>query len=264
VELDFDASIGGTQIPGGTARSYPLIIGGKTFMPGFEEQLLGLMPGMTKAFTITAPADYADATLAGKTIDFSVTLRRVQAVLKPAADDAFAQSLGKFPSLEALRGSIRDHLATEKQEKERERNQLAILDAIIAGSSVPAPQRLVDEELDAMIQRFAADLAERGLELPLYLARLKKTQESLRADWTPEASRQVRIMLVLREVAKAQSITAQPAEVDALMASVLQAMVRAGQQQDQVDPERLRLSLAQRIVRDKTLGYLERTCATVG
>jgi trigger factor len=262
VELDFDASIGGTQIPGGTARNYPLILGGKTFMPGFEEQVLGLTPGMAKQFTLTAPAGYADATLAGKTIDFSVTVRRVQAVLKPVADDAFAQSLGKFASLAALRGSIRDHLTAEKQAKEHERTQLAILDAVIAGSSVPAPSALVDEELDAMIQRFAEDIAERGLELPLYLARLNKTQESLRADWKPEAQRQVRIMLVLREIAKQQRITAGDEELEALTAQVVQAMTRSGQPQESLDPDRLRLSLTQRLIRDKTLDYLERTCAT--
>lgn len=262
VEIDIDASIGGIPVSGGSARNHALIIGGKTFLEGFEEQLVGLSSGMAKSFALTAPEGYPDQQLAGKTIEFAVTMKRVQAVLKPAADDAFAKTLGDFGSLGELRNSIRDHLIREQQVKERQRLQLAILDGIIGASTVPAPAVMVTEELDGMITRFADDLAQRNLELPLYLARIGKTQEQLRDDWKSEAERQVRIRLILRAVTKRESISVAPDELNALAANIIQAMTRAGQPPEQLDPDRLQQTLAQRLLRDKALDFLERTCAT--
>lgn len=262
VEVDFDVTLDGKPIEGGSSRNHPLIIGGKNFMPGFEEALVGLAAGDSKQFSLVAPDDYYEPKLAGKKVDFSVTVRRVQAVLKPEADDAFAKGLGQFESIEQLKDNLRRGIATEKQGKEKQRLRLEILDAIIAACSVPAPEELVTGELDDMVQRFSDDLKSRGIELPMYLARLKKTEEALRKDWKPEAERQVRIMLVLRAVAKDKGLTVLPEELEEAVRATIGELMKTGQlQEDQVDPERIRSALAQRILTDKTLAYLEDTCA---
>jgi trigger factor len=263
VEVDFDASIAGTPIEGGSSRNHPLVIGGKSFMPGFEDALIGLVPGESKQFTLTAPDDYYEPTVAGKRVDFSVTMRRVQSVLKPAADDAFAKSLGGFGGLEALRVSLREGIANEKRAKEKQRVRLAILDAIIEQSSVPAPESLVKSELDDMVHRFGHDLQGRGIELSMYLARMKKTEDDLRKDWHAEAQRQVRITLVLRTTARQKSITVTPEEVDAALNDTIAELIKQGQvTEDQVDPQRIRGALQERMLTDRTLEFLEGTCAT--
>ncbi len=263
VEVDFDASINGTPIEGGSSRNHPLVIGGKSFMPGFEEELVGLTAGQTKQFSLTAPADYYESAVAGKHVDFSVTVRRVQTVLKPIADDAFAKSLGNFTLMEQLRVSLREGIVNEKRAKEKQRVRLAILDAIIATSSVPAPDALVKSELDDMVHRFGHDLQGRGIELSMYLARMKKTEDDLRKDWNAEAQRQVRITLVLRTTAKQKSITVSPDEVEAALNEAIGELIRQGQAtEEQVDPQRIRNALHERMLTDRTLDFLEGACAT--
>ena len=237
VEVDFDASMNGTPIEGGSSRNHPLVIGGKSFMPGFEEELTGLKAGESRQFTLTAPADYYEPMLAGKRVDFSVIMRRVQSVLKPAADEAFAKSLGNFTGIEQLRVSLREGIANEKRAKEKQRVRLAILDAIIEKTSVPAPESLVKSELDDMVHRFGHDLQSKGIELSMYLARMKKTEDDLRKDWHAEAQRQVRITLVLRTTAKQKSIVVSPDEVEAALNEAIGELIRQGQvTEDQVDP----------------------------
>ncbi len=261
VEVDFDAFVDGAAIDGGSSRNHPLVIGGKTFMPGFEEELVGLASDMSKEFSLTAPADYYEPKLAGKKVDFKVTVKKVQAMLKPAADDELAKSLGQFADLAALRASLQQGLTREKEAREQQRVRLAILDDIIAKASVPAPDDMVDAELGDMVHRFEHDLRSRGIELPMYLARLNKTEEQLKADWRLEAQRQVRIMLVLRQFAKDRTIDVDPAELELAFTETVAQIIKSGQAtEEQVDAERIRKAIAERLLRDKVLQELERAC----
>ncbi|MCC6934514.1 MAG: trigger factor [Candidatus Yanofskybacteria bacterium] len=263
VEVDFDASVGGAVVEGGSSRNHPLVIGGKSFMPGFEDELVGLAPGQEKRFTIIAPADYYEPKLAGKNVDFTVTMRRVQSVLKPAADDAFAKSLGRFNAIEELRANVREGLMNEKRASEQRRIRLAILDAMAAAVSVPAPAEMVTSELDDMIHRFRHDLQNQGIDLSMYLARMKKTEDELRRDWTPEAQRQVRMTLLIRATAKEKSIVVSPEELDVAMNGVIAEMVRQGRAtESQADPQRIRTALLDRMLTDRALEFLEGVCAT--
>lgn len=262
IEIDFDASVSGIPVEGGSSRNHPLVIGGKSFMPGFEDELVGLTPGMTKEFSLSAPADYYEASIAGKNVDFKVTVHRVQAVLKPAADDAFAKSLGKFENLGQLRESLRQGITNEKSIKERQRLRLAILDAIIAQGTVPAPDQMVAAELEDMVHRFSHDLRGQGIELPMYLARLNKTEEQLKNDWRAEGQRQVRIMLVLRQAAKDNGLAIGAGELDAAMNETITELIKSGQATEaQIDPERIRGALTERMIREKVLMFLEEACA---
>lgn len=261
VEVDFDALHNGVLIEGGSNRNHPLVIGGESFMPGFEDELVGLAVGQTKQFSLVAPKEYHAKEIAGKKLDFSVTMRKVQAVLKPTLDDAFATSVGEFTDLAQLRMHLRNTIADDRRAKEQQRIRLAILDAIIDRATVPAPDEMVREELDDMIHRFQHDLQHRGIELSMYLARLKKTEDDMRRDWKPEAERQVRILLVLRAVAKQKSITVSPEELEAAFNEVIGQLVQQGQAPaEQTDPERLRGALRERMLTDRALDFLEGVC----
>jgi trigger factor len=259
--VDFDASLDGSPLDGGSSRNHPLIIGGKSFMPGFEEELVGLAAGMSKEFSLTAPADYYEPKLAGKRVEFTVTLKRVQAVLKPAVDDAFARTIGQFADLAALRASITAGIRKEKEEKEHQRVRAAILDAIIAGIELPTPEFMVRQELDAMLVRFDRDLQRRGLALPMYLARIGTTEEKIKAGWRTDAERQVRMALVLRQLAKERPAPIAPEELDAAVQATVAELARGGQDVQQMDLETLRAAIAERMVRDGLLALLERECA---
>ena len=261
VEIDFTSTVDGKPIPGGDGKGYPLIVGGKSFLPGFEEQLVGLRKGDSKSFDVKAPDDYARSELAGKTVSFAVTIGSVQIVMRPEVDDEFAVSL-KYENADALKEAARSSVAAQERTKERDRVRLAIMDEFLSKSDVPAPGYLVDEELDRMVQRFEQDLAGRGLSLDIYLSRLGKSRDEIREQWKSEAQRQVRMSLVVRQVVKERGITADPSVVEATMKDTLERFSgEEGFAAESVDQEMLRRTVQDRLVTEQALAYLERECS---
>lgn len=262
VEIDFSAAKDGKPIPGAEGKSHPLVIGGKAFMPGFEEALVGLRAGDTKEFDLTAPKDYAHPELAGQKLHFTATIKKVQLVMRPEVNEEFAKSL-KYDNVEALNKAVKESVRAQEVARERERVRLAIIDAILAQVDAPTPEYLVHEETEAMIRRFENDLQSKGLGMDLYLARLNKTRDDLKKQWKKEAQRQVRLSLVLRQVIKDQRIMADDSEVESTLKDTLGRLSgQEGFAQETLDMDALRRTVADRIVTEKAFAYLERTCIT--
>lgn len=262
VEVDFSVSLDGQVLDGGESKNHPLVIGGKGFMPGFEDALIGMQAGEEKKFSLTAPTDYFHKELAGKKLDFIVKLNRVQTVNLPEISDAFAQELGRFKDVEQLKLNVHQGILQEKQEKEQQRVRLAILEEIIKATTITAPAFLVTQELEVMVTNFDQELHSKGLELTMYLARMNKTLDSLRQDWTPEAERQAKIGLIIRAVAKEKSIEVVPEEIEqAFNEAVQSAVVQGGADVSQIDGQAARQRIADRLVREKTLNFIEGVCA---
>lgn len=261
VEVDFSAMLGGKPVQGGESKNHPLVIGGKSFIPGFEEQLVGMTAGQEKRFSLKAPEEYFQKELAGKTLDFSVTVKNVQTVQLPELNDAFVQTLGAFKDVAQLRGNIRDGIAQEKEVKEKQRVRLEILDHIVGKATIPVPRELVAEQLDAMLAQFDRSLHEKGMELGMYLAHVGKTQEQLREEWTSGAEKQARISLVVRKIAAANHISAAPEEVEQAVNEAVQALLVRGQlDKENLNLSEVRRSIAERIVHEKTLDFVEEQC----
>lgn len=261
VEIDFEVSENGQIIEGGVSKSHPLIIGGQSFIAGFEERLVGMKKGEEKSFFLTAPEGYFHKNIAGKNLNFKVKMNDIKKVVRPEIDDNFARSLGRFAGLAELRESIREGLAQEKKVKESHRTRLEILDNIIDRSKIEVPQSLVAKQLDTMVSDFDRALHEKGLELGLYLARLGKTQEELRKDWTKDAEKQVKISLILRKLTKEINIEASQEEVQALAGQVIQSAMAGETGQADIDPAKIKEDIASKIVNEKTLEYIEACCA---
>lgn len=145
-----------------------------------------------------------------------------EAKVIPEVNDAFAKTLGQFDSLSGLKDMVREGLLAEKQDKEKQRIRIDLLNKIIVGSKLEVPASMVVRQLDSLMAGFEEDLRSRGMELPLYLAHLKKTQDELRKDWMPQAETQVKMMLVLHEVAKKENITIREQELQEILEMRLQ------------------------------------------
>lgn len=261
VEIDFSASKDGKDVPGAEGKNHPLVVGGKTFMPGFEEQLIGLRAGDAKEFNLKAPDDYAHSELAGSTLHFTVTVKKVQLVMRPEVNDEFAKSL-KYDNVDALNVAIKESVRAQEAAKERDRIRLAVMDAILDETKMSTPDFLVQEETEGMLRRFEQDLQSKGLGLELYLARLNKTRDDIKKQWKEEAERQVRMSLVLRQVIKDQRIMADESEVESTLTDTLGRLSnQEGFSQEGLDMDALRRTVADRIVTEKALAYLERACA---
>ncbi len=262
VEVDFEVSEDGKLIDGGSSKNHPVVIGNKNFIPGFEEELIGLRKGEHKDFSLTAPRDFANKEIAGKKLDFKVTIQEVKKVTMPELTDDFARSIGKFDNIDQLILNLKDGLAEEKKDKERQRLRLEIINKIIEGSRCDAPAVMITEQLDSMIENFDQDLHRHDMELGLYLSKLGKTQDDLRKEWQKEAERHVKMALILHAVAREREISVEPEEVtQALEALVQSTMIREGGQNLDFDMERMRASIRSRLLNERTLEFLERTCA---
>jgi trigger factor len=261
VEIDFEVKKDNKIIEGGVSKNHPLIIGGKSFIPGFEEQLIGMKKGEEKTFSLVAPSDYFYKDIAGKELNFVVKLVDIKKVIMPVLDDNFARSLGRFADIADLRRKVKDNLIEEKKIKEKQKIRLEILENIIDNSQIDVPESLVNRQLDLMIQDFDNNLHEKGLELSLYLSRIGKDEKELRKDWTKEAERQVKMSLVLREIAKNLNITASEREIEEMMAQVAESMIiRNESKPPDINFATLKESIESRIVNEKAFEYLESQC----
>ncbi|PIR41957.1 MAG: trigger factor [Candidatus Yanofskybacteria bacterium CG10_big_fil_rev_8_21_14_0_10_37_15] len=259
VEVDFEVKNDGKLIDGGMSKNHPIILGGKHFIPGFEENLIGMKKGENKVFSLIGPKDYYRKDMAGKKLEFYVQVNNVQSVSLPELNDDFAKMLGKFNSVSDIVNSVKEGLLQEKKIKEQQRVRLEILSHIIKESGISAPEFMVAKQLDSMVQDFDNNLHANGMELGLYLAHAGKTQEDLKKDWKEEAEKQVKIFLILRKITKDENITASREEIDQELNNAIQAtLMRGGKVQENLDVERLKEDISGKIINEKTFNFLER------
>lgn len=261
VEVDYEVSCEGKVLEGGVSKNHPLVVGNNSFIPGFEEQLIGLKNNEEKKFSLIAPIDYYKKEIAGKQLDFVVKIAKVQNVVLPELNDDFVIGLGKFKNLGELKESIKDGLLIEKKNKEKQRARLEVPTTIAEKFSIPAPEFMVNQQLEAMIKNFDSELHKSGLELGLYLAHINKTQDDLKKDWKGEAERQVRILLALHGVSKENSIFASDKEVDDATAEVAKSyMADQSVEAKDVNLDAIKDNIRIRIQNDKTLDWIEKNC----
>lgn len=206
VEIDFQVSLGGVPIENGTSKKHNLILGRGVFIPGFEENVIGMNSGDEKEFELEFPKDYHAKDLAGRKATFKVKLNIVQERKTPQIDDAFAVSLGNFKNLAELEKSIEDGIFKEKETQKKEENRSEIVEFLIGEMKVELPEILIHEELHRMIGEFEAQLSGMGMNVESYLEKMNKSREDLEKEWEGQAQKRIKSALVLEEVAKQKEI----------------------------------------------------------
>lgn len=209
VTVDFEGKIDGEPFEGGKASDFQFILGDGQMLKEFEEATRGMKSGESKTFPLAFPADYHGKDVAGKTADFMVTLKKIEAAHLPAVDDAFAQSLGiAEASVDALRADIRKNLEREVKYRLLSRNKQAVMDALIAKSELDLPKSSVQAEMDRMVEGARADLKQRGIK---DADKAPIPEEIVR----PQAERRVRLGLVVAELVRANGLAAKPEQIKA-------------------------------------------------
>lgn len=206
VEIDFTAKQEGKVIENGESKNHPLLIGEGKFVPGFEDQLIGLKEGETKNFSLIFPEDFAAKNLAGKLVDFDVKMNLVQEPQMPELNDEFAKNLGRFENIEALKNNIKEGLLMEKERQAKEVWRAKVLQEIVKRSEVELPEIMVQAELHKMEDEFKGNLAQMGLPYEEYLKNIKKTEEEVKKEWLPKAKERAQAGLVLRRLAEEEKI----------------------------------------------------------
>jgi len=216
--IGYEGSRDGAPIEGAKAERMPLILGDERLIPGFEENVAGLRPGETKGFDLTFPEDYPEASLAGQPAHFEVELKELREKILPEADDAFAQSLGRFDDLAALRAEVSSRL--ERNALDHARHDFAdkIIEYATANATLELPDVLVDQEIEIMHDELRGALARQGISEEAYLKAAEKTEADLHADFRPRAEKRVKVLLVLSKVAEAEGVEVPDADVEAEVA----------------------------------------------
>lgn len=212
--IDFEGFVDGKPFAGGAAQAYTLEIGSGSFIPGFEEQLVGMEVGTEKEIQVKFPEDYHSTELAGKDATFKVSLKEIKVKEYPELDDEFVKSVGKYENLEELKADLKARMqATAEMEAEAAYAQ-AVIDKAAENAEVDIPETLIKQEAEDLLHRFEHNLAFQGLNLDQYLAYVKKTREEMLEEFMPEARKRVKTDLVLSNIAKAEGIEATDEEVE--------------------------------------------------
>lgn len=213
VEIDFVGTNKGKEISGGKSENHPLVIGEDNFIPGFADNLIGMKKGQIKKFTLKFPKDYHEQSLAGQPVEFTVTMKQVQQVSLPEADDAFAGNFGA-KSISELKKRLAENLKREKDLEAERQTQEAVVMKVAEQAKTDTPDLLVEDELNRMMAEFREQVERQGLSFEQYLGHLKKTEEDLRAEQRPEAERRVKISLVLNAIQEKENLKPSQKDID--------------------------------------------------
>jgi len=217
VTVDFEGKIDGEPFDGGKSQDFQFILGDGQMLKEFEEATLGLKSGESKTFPLAFPADYHGKDVAGKTADFMVTVKKIEAAHLPEVDDALAKSLGiEDATVQGLRADVKKNLAREVKFRLLARNKTAVMDALVAKAELDLPNASVQAEIARLLEGARADLKQRGIK--------DADKVTIPDDvFRPQAERRVRLGLVVAELVRANSLQAKmeqiKAHVDELAAS---------------------------------------------
>ncbi len=256
LEIDFSAKYNGKEIATGENKNHSLILGEVYFAPGFEDQLLGLKENEEKKFSLLFPEDFKQKEWAGNLIDFEVKIKLVQESQPPPLSDEFAQSLGAFKDLTALRQSIEDGLKKEKELKEKEIWRAQVLEVIAQKSEVVLPQILIDSEIAKMLEGLKASVAELNLDFETYLKNIQKTAEDLKKEWLAKAKERLMATLTLRTISQKEKMEVSEEELENEINKFLTHYPRATGK-DEIDTERLKEYTKGSLINEKVFQFLE-------
>lgn len=222
IELDVQIFSGNVPLEQGSSRKQTIVLGDGQLLPDFESQITGTKEGDAKKFPITFPADHIQKDLQGKTVDFSIKILNIQQQILPELNDSFAQGLGKFSTLEELKGKLKENMLQEKEQKEKERIQQSLLNQVIKKTTFgEIPEILIKGETDKMVSELERGMTSMGLTMEQYLQQLKKTPEQLREGLNGQAIERIKAGLTLRAIGKKENIRVEDAEVEKEINQVL-------------------------------------------
>ena len=256
VNLDYSGSVDGVKFAGGTAEAQTLKIGSHTFIPGFEEQMVGMNIGEGKDLEVTFPEEYHAKELAGKKAVFHVKVNGITETQLPALDDDFAKDISEFDTLDEYKADVRAKLEAQAAERDNNAFTHAVIEKVMENATVESPDALVERQIDSMVRNFEARLAQQGLKLADFIKYTGQDEKSFRNQYREQAEKSVRANLVLEAVENAENFEATEEEIDA---EIVKFAGQVGQ-----DVENLKKNLTEGdreyfkadVIRDKAVKFL--------
>lgn len=215
--IDFEGFVDGNAFEGGKGENFDLVIGSHTFIPGFEEQLIGMKPEETKDINVKFPDDYQAENLKGKDAVFKVTVHEIKKKVLPELDDEFVkeQKITDVNTVEELKAYTKKYLTEEKQRQATNKAEEALMDKLAELTEVEIPDVMLKSEIDAMVQNYEQRMAQQGFTLQKFMELTGQTMEQLRDSMKEDAIKRIKINLALSEIAKEEKVEVNDADIDA-------------------------------------------------
>ena len=214
VDIDFEGFVDGKAFEGGKAEHYSLVLGSGSFIPGFEDQVVGHSAGEEFDVNVKFPEEYGAAELAGKDATFKIKLHEVKYKELPALDDDFAKDVSEYDTLDELKDSIRNNIKTNLDKQAEQKVENDLMDPVIANMKADIPDAMVDSRIDELVQDFEYRISQQGLKLADYLKYMGMNIEQFRAQFKEQADKQVKMRLAMEAIVAKEGITASDEEFE--------------------------------------------------
>ena len=222
VLIDYEGWIGDEQFDGGTAERQPLKLGSGTFIPGFEEQLVGAVKDEEREVKVTFPEEYHAADLAGKEAIFKCKVHEIKELELPAIDDDFVKDVSEFDTLDELKADTREKLIASKKDQAENKMKNSVIEAVFNANDIDVPAPLVEQEIDSQIGQFDQQLRAQGMDLQTYMQYLGKNPDEFREEIREEAQKKVKTQMLVSAVADQEEVEISEEELDAEIAKMAQ------------------------------------------
>lgn len=246
----------GEAVKGASGKEYPLALGSNTFIPGFEDNIVGLKPGKEKEFKITFPKDYGVKALQSKKVTFKVKLTKLEETIKSELNDDLAKKAGPFKNVDELKADIKKQLTFEKEKQAQKEFEDGLVKELAKKTKVTLPKALIAEQITGVDREFRQNLTYRGDTFAEYLENSGQTEEEYtEKELKPAATERLTAGLALSEVAEKENINVSPEELEIRM-QVLKGQYTDKQMQDELNQPTARRDIAGRLLTEKTIAKL--------
>ena len=216
--IDFVGKKDGVEFQGGSAKGYELKLGSGTFIPGFEDQLVGTKAGDEKVLNVVFPKDYPAEELADKPCTFDVTVHEVREKVLPELDDEFAKNVSEFDTMEEYKKSVKEQLKKKKEQEAEQKAEEKLLEVIADNAEVEVPEVMIEEQAEAFVHDFAHRLEHQGLNIDDYVKYMNTTVDALKKSRLDDAKKTVRTRLVLEAIMDKEGIKIEKEELEKAIA----------------------------------------------
>ena len=212
--IDFEGFVDGEAFEGGKAEGHELTIGSNTFIPGFEDQIIGMKIDEEKDINVKFPDEYFSKDLAGKDATFKVKVHEIKRKELPELDDEFAKDVSEFDTLKELKEDIKKKQEKQNKDKEKYETEEAVIKAVVENMEVDIPSGMIETEVENMLKDFEQRMSYQGIKLDQYLNMLGKTRDEMKKEYEPQAIEGIKSRLALEAVIKTENIEADDKEID--------------------------------------------------
>ena len=252
--IDFEGFVDGKAFEGGKAENHELEIGSNTFIPGFEEQIIGMKAGEEKDIKVTFPEDYFSKDLAGKEATFKVKLHEIKEKKLPTLDDEFAKDVSEFDTLNDLKTSIKEKKQAQNDDRAKHETESLAIEAVSNNTPIDIPSGMIETEIDAMIRDLEQQLSYQGINLDQYLHMINKTRKEIEDNYKEQAEKNVKSRLVLEAIIKEEKLEASDDEVSA---KIKEMATNYGRKEEELNKnEALKEYLANNIKTEKAIDLI--------